>query len=129
MCCGSGEYVLCTYTTQLHTYVRTYVYCECDVENSIRRQAGRLKGTIVHLHITLSSYFHLMAVLCLTSLDPPDPPPSGSTSSVPFSKIMNGVTFALSGFKNPSRGQLRDKALAMGAKYEPDWGPGCSHLM
>ena len=102
---------------------------ECDVENSFRRQASRLEGTIVHLHITLSSYFHLMAVLCLTSLDPPDPPPSGSTSSVPFSKIMNGVTFALSGFKNPSRGQLRDKALAMGAKYEPDWGPGCSHLM
>ena len=48
---------------------------------------------------------------------------------VSVSFIQKGVRFALSGFKNPYRGQLRDKALAMGAKYEPDWGPSCTHLV
>jgi DNA-repair protein XRCC1 len=52
-----------------------------------------------------------------------------ASSPVPFNNIMKGVRFALSGFKNPYRGELRDKALAMGAKYEPDWGPNCTHLV
>ena len=42
---------------------------------------------------------------------------------------MEGVTFALSGFQNPKRGDLRSMALEMGAKYRPDWGPGCTHLV
>ncbi|XP_062499516.1 DNA repair protein XRCC1-like isoform X2 [Corticium candelabrum] len=50
-------------------------------------------------------------------------------SSVPFNEIMKGVRFAFSGFKNPYRGELRDKALALGAKYEPDWGSRCTHLV
>ena len=41
----------------------------------------------------------------------------------------NGVIFALSGFKNPFRGELREKAMEMGAKYEPDWNPKCTHLV
>ena len=41
----------------------------------------------------------------------------------------SGVVIALSGFKNPFRGELREKALEMGAKYEADWGPSCTHLM
>ena len=41
----------------------------------------------------------------------------------------NGVIFALSGFKNPFRGELREKAMEMGAKYEPDWSPKCTHLV
>ena len=49
--------------------------------------------------------------------------------SVPFKKLMEGVTFVLSGFQNPFRAELRDKAIEMGAKYKPDWGPGCTHLM
>ena len=44
-------------------------------------------------------------------------------------QILSGVTFALSGFKNPYRGELRDKATALGAHYAPDWGPSCTHLM
>jgi hypothetical protein len=32
-----------------------------------------------------------------------------------------GVTLVLSGFVNPERGVLRDKALAMGAVYEANW--------
>ena len=41
----------------------------------------------------------------------------------------DGVTFALSGFKNPLRGELRDKGLALGAMYKPQWEKGCTHLM
>jgi len=49
--------------------------------------------------------------------------------SVVFSKIMSKVTFVMSGFQNPTRGQLRDQAMEMGAKYRSDWGPGCTHLV
>lgn len=48
---------------------------------------------------------------------------------VPFSRIMEGVVFVLSGFQNPFRGELRDRALEMGAKYRPDWTPDSTHLM
>eukprot|EP00794_Sanderia_malayensis_P011119 gene11119-12289_t len=47
----------------------------------------------------------------------------------PFHQLLRKVVFALSGFKNPERGNLRDKAVAMGAEYRPDWGPGCTHLI
>ena len=46
-----------------------------------------------------------------------------------FRKLMSKVTFVLSGFQNPYRGQLRDKAMEMGATYKPDWGKGCTHLV
>jgi len=42
---------------------------------------------------------------------------------------MAKVVFVMSGFQNPLRGKLRDKALEMGAQYKPDWGRGCTHLM
>ena len=35
----------------------------------------------------------------------------------------------MSGFKNPYRGDLRSKAIEMGAEYESDWGPSCTHLV
>lgn len=47
----------------------------------------------------------------------------------PFGKLLEGAVVALSGFQNPLRGQLRDKLLAMGAKYRPDWNNTCTHLM
>ncbi|XP_029928636.1 DNA repair protein XRCC1 isoform X2 [Myripristis murdjan] len=65
----------------------------------------------------------------------PEPKPkqhkakSQSTEQVPFNRIMEGVVFVLSGFQNPFRGELRDKALAMGAKYRPDWTPDSTHLI
>ncbi|XP_035825741.1 DNA repair protein XRCC1 isoform X2 [Aplysia californica] len=59
-----------------------------------------------------------------TKTEPAAPSPARS-----FSKMMAGVTFVLSGFQNPYRGQLRDQALEMGAKYKPDWGRGCTHLV
>ncbi|KAK1806626.1 hypothetical protein P4O66_005129 [Electrophorus voltai] len=52
-----------------------------------------------------------------------------SEENVPFNKIMEGVVFVLSGFQNPFRGELRDKALAMGACYRPDWTPDSTHLI
>ncbi|CAE1330701.1 XRCC1 [Acanthosepion pharaonis] len=52
-----------------------------------------------------------------------------SKGAKPFHKIMDGVVFVLSGFQNPFRGELRDKAIEMGAKYRPDWMDGCTHLV
>uniref|UniRef100_A0A8C7G932 DNA repair protein XRCC1 n=1 Tax=Oncorhynchus kisutch TaxID=8019 RepID=A0A8C7G932_ONCKI len=54
---------------------------------------------------------------------------SSSEATVPLNKIMEGVVFVLSGFQNPFRGDLRDKALAMGAKYRSDWNPDATHLI
>ncbi|XP_057690960.1 DNA repair protein XRCC1 [Corythoichthys intestinalis] len=52
-----------------------------------------------------------------------------SPERVPFKRIMEGVVFVLSGFQNPFRGELREKALDMGAKYQPDWTPDSTHLI
>ncbi|TKS82414.1 DNA repair protein XRCC1 X-ray repair cross-complementing protein 1 [Collichthys lucidus] len=52
-----------------------------------------------------------------------------SAQSVPFNRMMEGVVFVLSGFQNPFRGELREKALDMGAKYRPDWTPDSTHLI
>uniref|UniRef100_A0A6Q2XKN8 DNA repair protein XRCC1 n=1 Tax=Esox lucius TaxID=8010 RepID=A0A6Q2XKN8_ESOLU len=54
---------------------------------------------------------------------------SSSEAPVPLNKVMEGVVFVLSGFQNPFRADLRDKALAMGAKYRPDWTPDATHLI
>ncbi|XP_043936282.1 DNA repair protein XRCC1 isoform X2 [Protopterus annectens] len=48
---------------------------------------------------------------------------------VEFQQILQGTFFVLSGFQNPFRGDLRDKALEMGAKYRPDWTPDSTHLI
>ncbi|XP_070535037.1 DNA repair protein XRCC1-like isoform X2 [Ptychodera flava] len=47
----------------------------------------------------------------------------------PFSELMDGVVFCISGYQNPQRSQLRDKAVDMGAKYRPDWTDDCTHLI
>lgn len=44
-------------------------------------------------------------------------------------KILQGVVVVLSGFQNPFRSELRDKALELGAKYRPDWTADSTHLM
>ncbi|XP_072249893.1 DNA repair protein XRCC1 [Leuresthes tenuis] len=64
----------------------------------------------------------------------PEPKPKQKTKSkseqqVPFNRILEGVVFVLSGFQNPFRGELREKALDMGAKYRPDWTPDSTHLI
>lgn len=62
------------------------------------------------------------------------PSPKLTTKKLPkkyvdFNKLFDGVVFVLSGFENPYRAQLRDKAMQMGAQYKGDWGKGCTHLI
>ncbi|XP_046733414.1 DNA repair protein XRCC1 isoform X2 [Silurus meridionalis] len=52
-----------------------------------------------------------------------------ASDPIPFSRIMEDVVFVLSGFQNPFRAELRDKALAMGARYRPDWTTDSTHLI
>ncbi|OCT73256.1 hypothetical protein XELAEV_18036235mg [Xenopus laevis] len=49
--------------------------------------------------------------------------------SMELGRILQGTVFVLSGFQNPFRADLRDKALEMGAKYRPDWTPDSTHLI
>ncbi|XP_035677969.1 DNA repair protein XRCC1-like [Branchiostoma floridae] len=46
-----------------------------------------------------------------------------------FGSLMEDVVFVLSGYVNPQRASLRDKAMEMGAAYKPDWDPTCTHLV
>ena len=57
-----------------------------------------------------------------------DAPPKNVTYK-PFHKLLEGVTFVLSGYQGTERHSLRQKALDMGAKYKPDWDSSCTHLM
>ncbi|XP_026329047.1 DNA repair protein XRCC1, partial [Hyposmocoma kahamanoa] len=45
------------------------------------------------------------------------------------SAILRGVVFALSGYANPRRAAVRDLGLRLGARYRPDWGRDCTHLV
>ncbi|XP_059939739.1 DNA repair protein XRCC1 isoform X2 [Mesoplodon densirostris] len=56
----------------------------------------------------------------------PRPPRAGPQE---LGKILQGVVVVLSGFQNPFRSELRDKALELGAKYRPDWTPDSTHLI
>lgn len=47
----------------------------------------------------------------------------------PFNKLLEDVTFVMSGYQNPERGILRQKAIDMGARYKADWDDSCTHLM
>ena len=42
---------------------------------------------------------------------------------------LSGCVIVFSGFVNPLRSELRDKALALGAKVNADWDPTCTHLV
>nr|XP_048683780.1 DNA repair protein XRCC1-like isoform X7 [Caretta caretta] len=58
---------------------------------------------------------------------PKEPSPEGAGED--FHRLLQGTVFVLSGFQNPFRSELRDKALEMGAKYRPDWTPDSTHLI
>ncbi len=53
------------------------------------------------------------------------PPPT----TRPFNRLMEDVVFVLSGFQNPLRGNLRQAAIEMGARYRGDWDGTCTHLV
>ncbi|XP_072106820.1 DNA repair protein XRCC1 isoform X3 [Mobula birostris] len=52
-----------------------------------------------------------------------------SAPTLDFHSILGGTVLVLSGFQNPFRSELRDKALEMGARYRSDWDPECTHLI
>ncbi|TNN07092.1 DNA repair protein isoform 2 [Schistosoma japonicum] len=52
-----------------------------------------------------------------------------TASHSPSQKPLSNVILTLSGYQNPVRSQIRDKALELGAKYRQDWGPDCTHLI
>uniref|UniRef100_A0AAG5D003 BRCT domain-containing protein n=1 Tax=Anopheles atroparvus TaxID=41427 RepID=A0AAG5D003_ANOAO len=47
----------------------------------------------------------------------------------PFGRLLENVVLVISGIQNPERGDIRSKALAMGAKYKPDWDSSSTHLI
>lgn len=55
--------------------------------------------------------------------------PKAARGPQELGKVLQGVVLVLSGFQNPFRSELRDKALEMGAKYRPDWSPDSTHLI
>ncbi|CAB4018310.1 Hypothetical predicted protein [Paramuricea clavata] len=55
--------------------------------------------------------------------------PEGQKREIAINQILKDVIFVLSGFKNPERGNLRDKAVSMGARYRGDWDKTCTHLI
>ncbi|XP_067173032.1 LOW QUALITY PROTEIN: DNA repair protein XRCC1-like [Apteryx mantelli] len=60
------------------------------------------------------------------------PPPPARTPGPPAAaapRVLAGVVLVLSGFENPLRSRLRDAAVAMGARYRPDWTPDSTHLV
>ncbi|XP_069796175.1 DNA repair protein XRCC1 isoform X3 [Narcine bancroftii] len=65
--------------------------------------------------------------------EPPSSKPDteGLTGAKPtdLRSILQGAVLVLSGFQNPFRSELRDKALEMGARYRSDWDPECTHLI
>ncbi|KAM8927806.1 DNA repair protein XRCC1 [Pelodytes ibericus] len=70
------------------------------------------------------------------SIKKPSPPEKTSHKKSPpasqpveMGRILQGTVFVLSGFQNPFRSDLRDKALELGAKYRPDWTPDSTHLI
>lgn len=54
---------------------------------------------------------------------------SKSKKCRPFNQLMNKVVLVISGIQNPDRAELRNKALALGAKYKVNWDSTCTHLM
>lgn len=52
-----------------------------------------------------------------------------ATNFTSFNQLLKGVVLVISGIQNPTRSDIRNKALAMGAKYKADWDSSCTHLM
>ena len=46
-----------------------------------------------------------------------------------MSRPLAGLSFSLSGFVNPERGDLRQAGCDLGAKYHPDWTATTTHLI
>jgi hypothetical protein len=60
---------------------------------------------------------------------PAAPKPAASTAAAGGEKPLKGCTIVLSGFQNPLRAEIRDKALSLGARVAPDWSATATHLI
>ncbi|TGZ68882.1 hypothetical protein CRM22_004030 [Opisthorchis felineus] len=72
------------------------------------------------------------------SQSPPSSPSRGGSHPAPRNSVhppatssrpLHDVVFCLSGYQNPLRSELREKALDLGASFRQDWGPNCTHLI
>ncbi|XP_055842603.1 DNA repair protein XRCC1 [Episyrphus balteatus] len=61
--------------------------------------------------------------------DKPKKPKLDNVQYKPFNQLLNGVVLVISGIQNPDRADLRNKALALGAKYKGDWDNSSTHLI
>ncbi|XP_017346629.1 DNA repair protein XRCC1 isoform X1 [Ictalurus punctatus] len=84
--------------------------------------------TAEHTHTSMSTKTAPFSQKSLVRKSSVKPRPRAS-EPIPFNRMMEGVVFVLSGFQNPFRAELRDKALSMGARYRPDWTPDSTHLI
>ncbi|TPX38567.1 hypothetical protein SeMB42_g06657 [Synchytrium endobioticum] len=71
---------------------------------------------------------------CSSTADTSSAAPSSKHASkknarAPLARQMAGVSFVISGLVNPERAEVRDMALEMGAKFEPNWRSFCTHLI
>lgn len=78
-----------------------------------------------------SSYINKKTLPLTKALESTSKPPTKKSSQYkPFNKLLEDVTFVMSGYQNPERANLRQKAIDMGARYKADWEDSCcTHLM
>ncbi|KAK5577518.1 hypothetical protein RB653_002461 [Dictyostelium firmibasis] len=55
--------------------------------------------------------------------------PKQQQKLTPFGNLLKGVVLVIGGITNPQRGEIREKALEMGAGYKPDWCREATHLV
>ncbi|KAN0003651.1 hypothetical protein ACTFIZ_009810 [Dictyostelium cf. discoideum] len=55
--------------------------------------------------------------------------PKQQQKLTPFGNLLKGVVLVIGGIQNPQRGEIREKALEMGAGYKPDWCREATHLV
>ncbi|KAK2163530.1 hypothetical protein LSH36_78g05025 [Paralvinella palmiformis] len=77
----------------------------------------------LHKHHSYTESSSFIVLILLSAL------PTKIEKNVVFDKLMKKVVFVMSGYQNPERGRIRDKALEMGATYKADWTKECTHLI
>ena len=113
---------------------------ECQDKKCGQRDSSNKKwnlGYKLGLLITLLILSGLIYLVMFSGLKTPVtlPPQQDDALEVthddmpPFSEIMDGVMFTVSGFPATMRDKIRKKAVAMGATYSHKWDDSCTHLI
>ncbi|XP_052801501.1 DNA repair protein XRCC1-like isoform X2 [Mya arenaria] len=112
-------------TTPSQTEKRKHAVSDDDTDEDTEKPTLRKQFTSLSSVASRdSAHSEKQPPLKKTKSEPPKESPKKE-----FGHLMDRVVFVLSGFQNPFRGELRDRALAMGAKYRADWGKDCTHLV